>query len=77
MEEILNAIGPILILIGVGFVAAALKVLPADAGVTLSRYLFYFSMPFLIFSNIYAAKPEDVANTRFLIVMTAALPFLS
>lgn len=67
MEEILNAIGPILILIGVGFVAAALKVLPADAGVTLSRYLFYFSMPFLIFSNIYAAKPEDVANTRFLI----------
>ena len=39
----------------------------ADAGATLSRYLFYFSMPFLIFSNIYAAKPEDVANTRFLI----------
>lgn len=42
MEEILNAIGPILILIGVGFVAAALKVLPADAGATLSRYLFFF-----------------------------------
>ena len=37
MEEILNAIGPILILIGVGFVAAALKVLPADGGATLSR----------------------------------------
>ena len=67
MEEILNAIGPILILIGVGFAAAALKVLPADAGTTLSRYLFYFSMPFLIFSSIYAAEPGDVANTRFLV----------
>lgn len=67
MTELIDAIGPVFVVILIGYGAARTKLLPSNTGTALSRYLFFFSIPFLIFSNIYAAELAEIANFRFLL----------
>ena len=67
MADLINAIGPIFVVILVGYGAARAGLLSKDTGSTLSRYLFFYSIPFLIFSNIYVADPAEIANFRFIL----------
>jgi hypothetical protein len=71
MDQIINLILPILIVVLAGYCAARFHVLDKGTGNVLCQYLFYFSLPFLTFTNIYRAGLDNLLNGRF--ILTAIL----
>ena len=66
MQNIINLIIPILSIILIGYAAGKFKILKVETSDILTRFLFFFCLPSLTFSNIYQSKLEDLLNFRFL-----------
>lgn len=67
MGEIVKLVFPIFVIILLGYFAARKNFLDKNAGSLLSRYLFYFSLPFLTFANIYNTGLENLLNLDFIL----------
>ncbi len=67
MSEIIRLVFPIFVIILLGYFAARKRFLDKNTGGLLSRYLFYFSLPFLTFANIYNTGLENLLNLDFIL----------
>ena len=67
MIEIIALVFPIFVIILLGYFAARNNYLDKNAGALLSRYLFYFSLPFLTFANIYNTGLDNLLNFGFIL----------
>lgn len=67
MSEIVRLVFPIFVIILLGYFAARKRFLDKNTGGLLSRYLFYFSLPFLTFANIYNTGLENLLNLDFIL----------
>lgn len=78
MDAVLNTVGPILLLIGIGYLATRQGKLRSDSGTVLCQYLFYYSLPFLTFSNIYTTEISGLSNGKFVLAyfLTLAVTFV-
>ena len=66
-----NAVGPFLILLGIGFGAVRLKMTDRDFMNRLNKLNFKLFFPFLMFNNVYGAKPENMPSLK--LILTGAL----
>ena len=66
-----NAVGPFLILLGIGFGAVRLKLTDRDFMNRLNKLNFKLFFPFLMFNNVYGAKPENMPSLK--LMLTGAL----
>lgn len=66
-----NAVGPFLILLGIGFGAVRLKMTDRDFMNRLNKLNFKLFFPFLMFNNVYGAKPENMPSLK--LMLTGAL----
>jgi malonate transporter len=73
MQNILNLIIPILSIILIGYAAGKFKILKVETSDILTRFLFFFCLPSLTFSNIYQSKLEDLLNYRFLFTFLSGM----
>ena len=62
-----NAVAPFLILLGIGFGAVRLKLADRDFMNRLNTLNFKLFFPFLMFNNVYGAKPEDMPSVRLMV----------
>lgn len=67
MSEIVRLVFPIFVIILLGYFAARKRFLDKNTGGLLSCYLFYFSLPFLTFANIYNTGLENLLNLDFIL----------
>ena len=70
-----NAVGPFLILLGIGFAAVRLKMTDRDFMNRLNKLNFKLFFPFLMFNNVYGAKPENMPSLK--LILTGALSVLA
>ena len=66
-----NAVGPFLILLGIGFGAVRLKMTDREFMNRLNKLNFKLFFPFLMFNNVYGAKPENMPSLK--LMLTGAL----
>ena len=69
-----NAVAPFLILLGIGFGAVRLKLTDREFMNRLNKLNFRLFFPFLMFNNVYNAKPEDLPSVK--LMLTGALSFV-
>ncbi len=70
-----NAVGPFLVLLGIGFGAVRLKMTDRDFMNRLNKLNFRLFFPFMMFNNVYNAKPEDLPSVK--LMLTGPLTFLA
>lgn len=61
-----NAVAPFLILLGIGFGAVRLKWTDREFMNRLNTLNFKLFFPFMMFNNVYAAKPENMPSVRLI-----------
>ena len=66
-----NAVAPFLILLGIGFAAVRLKLTDREFMTRLNTLNFKLFFPFLMFNNVYGAKPENMPSLK--LILTGAL----
>ena len=71
-----NAVGPFLILLGIGFGAVRLKLTDRDFMNRLNKLNFRLFFPFLMFNNIYGAKPENSPSVKLIVTGAASVILL-
>ena len=62
-----NAVAPFLVLLGIGFGAVRLGVTDRDFMNRLNKLNFRLFFPFLMFNNIYGAKPENSPSVKLIV----------
>ena len=62
-----NAVGPFLILLGIGFLAVRTGLTDREFMVRLNTLNFRLFFPFLMFNNVYGAKPENMPSLKLMI----------
>ena len=70
-----NAVAPFLILLGIGFGAVRLKLTDREFMNRLNKLNFRLFFPFMMFNNVYNAKPEDLPSVK--LMLTGPLTFLA
>lgn len=68
MLEIISAIIPIFSVIVAGFITGRLRFLDGSAATTLNRFIFYITLPALLFYTTATAKPEDILRYDFALI---------
>ena len=66
-----NAVAPFLILLGIGFAAVRLKWTDRPFMDRLNALNYKLFFPFLMFNNVYSAKPENMPSVK--LMLTGAL----
>lgn len=67
LRSLIIDIGPIIFVLAAGYFANWRRILPPATGSILSKYLFFFGIPFLVFANITESEMMHAANFRFLL----------
>lgn len=62
-----NAVAPFLILLGVGFAAVRLKLADRAFLDKVNAFSFRLFFPFLMFNNVYSAKPENMPSLKLML----------
>ena len=62
-----NAVAPFLILLGIGFAAIRLKMAERPFMDRLNALNYRLFFPFLMFNNVYGAKPEDMPSEKLIL----------
>ena len=70
-----NAVAPFLILLGIGFGAVRLKLTDREFMNRLNKLNFRLFFPFMMFNNVYNAKPEDLPSVK--LMLPGPLTFLA
>ena len=70
-----NAVAPFLILLGIGFGAVRLKLTDREFMNRLNKLNFRLFFPFMMFNNVYNAKPEDLPSVK--LMLAGPLTFLA
>lgn len=71
MTAILGIIGPVFIIIGIGYLAVRTGLLPRQDVAALGRFVLYFALPTLLFKALSERSAEEVLNLGFLIAYGA------
>jgi len=69
-----NAVAPFLVLLGIGFAAVRMKWTDRAFMNRLNTLNFRLFFPFMMFNNVYNAKPEDLPSVK--LMLTGPLSFL-
>ena len=72
----LNAVAPFMILLSVGYLAVRMKITDRAFMTRLNVLNFRLFFPFLMFNNIYSAKPENLPTPALMIFSPAAVLLL-
>lgn len=72
----LNAVAPFIILLSVGFLAVRTKIADRAFMNRLNAFNFKLFFPFLMFNNIYSAKPENMPSLKLMIFGPASVLLL-
>lgn len=62
-----NAVAPFLILLGVGFAAVRLKLADRAFLDRMNAFNYRLFFPFLMFNNVYSAKPENMPSVKLML----------
>ena len=62
-----NAVGPFLILLWIGFAAVRLKLTDRPFMDRLNALNYRLFFPFLMFNNVYSAKPENMPSVKLML----------
>ena len=62
-----NAVAPFLILLGIGFVVVRLKLADRPFMNRVNEFNYKVFFPFLMFNNVYSAKPENMPSVKLMI----------
>ena len=62
-----NAVGPFLILLGIGFAAVRLKLTDRPFMDRLNALNYRLFFPFLMFNTVYSAKPENRPSVKLML----------
>ena len=62
-----NAVGPFLVLLGIGFAAVRLKWTDRAFMDRLNALNYKLLFPFLMFNNVYSAKPENMPSVKLMV----------
>ena len=68
MIEIINAIVPVFSIIVAGFIIGKIRFLEQGAATILNRFIFYLTLPALLFHMTATARPEDLLQYDFALV---------
>lgn len=68
MLQIINAILPVFGVIFVGYWAGKIDFLGKQAATVINRFIFYITLPALLFSTTAQASPEDILRLDFVLV---------
>ena len=71
-----NAVAPFLILLGVGFAAVRLKLTDRSFMDRLNAFNYKLFFPFLMFNNVYSAKPENLPSVKLMITGVLSVTLL-
>ena len=62
-----NAVAPFLILLGIGFAAVRLKLADRPFMDKVNAFNYKLFFPFLMFNNVYSAKPENMPSVKLML----------
>ncbi len=68
MLQVLSAIIPIFGVIVAGFITGKIRFLDASAAKILNRFIFYITLPAMLFYTTATAKPEDILRYDFALI---------
>ena len=71
-----NAVAPFLILLGIGFAAVRLKLVDRPFMDRLNTFNYRIFFPFLMFSNVYGAKPENMPSLKLILTGVISVTLL-
>ena len=71
-----NAVAPFLILLGVGFAAVRLKFVDRPFMDKLNAFNHKLFFPFLMFNNVYSAKPENMPSVKLMLTGVISVSLL-
>ena len=71
-----NAVGPFLILLGIGFAAVRLKLADRPFMDRLNALNYKVFFPFLMFNNVYGAKPENMPSVKLMVTGVLSVSLL-
>ena len=71
-----NAVAPFLILLGIGFAAVRMKWTDRPFMDKLNALNYKLSFPFLMFNNVYSAKPENMPSVKLMITGVLSVSLL-
>ena len=71
-----NAVAPFLILLGVGFGAVRLKLTDRPFMDRLNAFNYKLFFPFLMFNNVYSAKPENMPSVKLMLTGVLSVSLL-
>ena len=71
-----NAVAPFLILLGIGFVAVRLKLTDRPFMDRLNALNYKVFFPFLMFNNVYSAKPENMPSVKLMVTGALSVTLL-
>ena len=71
-----NPVAPLLILLGIGFMAVKLKLVDRPLVDRINTLNFKLFFPFLMFNNVYNAKPENMPSVKLIATGTVSVTLL-
>ena len=71
-----NAVAPFLVLLGIGYGAVRLKLADREFMTRLNTLNFKLFFPFLMFNNIYGARPENLPSVKLMVTGAASVILL-
>ena len=71
-----NAVAPFLILLGIGFAAVRLKLTDPPFMDRLNALNYKVFFPFLMFNNVYSAKPENMPSVKLMVTGVLSVSLL-
>ena len=71
-----NAVAPFLILLGIGFASVHLKLTDREFMNRLNTLNFKLFFPFLMFNNVYGAKPENMPSLKLILTGVISVSLL-
>ena len=71
-----NAVAPFLILLGIGFAAVRLKLADRPFMDRLNALNYKVFFPFLMFNNVYSAKPENMPSVKLMVTGVLSVSLL-
>ena len=71
-----NAVAPFLILLGVGFAAVRLKFVDRPFMDKVNAFNYKLFFPFLMFNNVYGAKPENMPSVKLMVTGVLSVSLL-
>jgi len=71
-----NAVGPFLVLLGIGFAAIRMKWTDRPFMDRLNALNYKLFFPFLMFNNVYSAKPENMPSVKLIVTGVVSVSLL-